>query len=328
MNGRVGNAKDFIEKDSDDNENLPIPNDYNPDDEVMNRKSDDAKEISGHGKDLLKFRKSSGFRIMNGRWKEGVSSGKFTCFQPSGNSVVDYCLIREHYKPVVKKFSVGDLTMHSDHVPLKVELKANYLNRIYPNHEHTNCDNLDRRKNNDQERDNLKDDYKYPYIIQENSGRKIKEILNSQGIKNESEMLKLNITQGETSINDIVKTLREVCIDISDKSFKRVPFANDRSKSSRGKSNEWFDEECKEMKRQVNKKRKLFQNILKDPTKTEQRESYKRMHFDHIRVFNKLKKKKENDYWKSRKQNLSTFLSKNPEEFWNQLKIKRTGVHG
>ena len=108
---------------------------------------------------------------------------------------------------------------------------------------------------------------------------KIKEILNSQGIKNELEKLKLNITQGETSVNDIVKTLREICIDISDKSFKRVPFANDWSKRSRGKSNEWFDEECKEMKRQVNKKRKLFQNILKNPTKTEQRESYKHMYF-------------------------------------------------
>ena len=174
----------------------------------------------------------------------------------------------------------------------------------------------------------MKDDYKYRYIIQENSEMKIKETLNSQGIKNELEMLKLNITQGEASVNDIVKTLRDICINISDKAFKRVPFANDRSKSRKGKSNEWFDEECKEMKRQVNKKRKSFQNILKDPTKTEQRESYKRMYFDQLRVFNKLKKKKENDYWKSRKQNLGTFLSKDPKEFWNQLKIKRTEVNG
>ena len=142
-------------------------------------------------------------------WMVRLRIGKFACFQPSGNSVVDYCLIREHYKSVVKKFSVGDLTMHSDHVPLKVELKANYLNRIYPNHEHTNCDNLDRRKNNDQKRDDLKDDYKYRYIIQENSEMKIKKILNSQGLKNELEKLKLNIAQGETSVDDTVKTLRK-----------------------------------------------------------------------------------------------------------------------
>ena len=133
---------------------------------------------------------------MNGRWEEGVSSGKFTCFQPSGNSVVDYSLIREHYKPVVKKFFMGDLTMHSDHVPLKVELKTNYLIRIYPNHEHTNCDNLDRRKNNDQEGDDLKDDYKYQYITQENSETKIKEILNSQSIKNELEKAEIKYYTG------------------------------------------------------------------------------------------------------------------------------------
>ena len=83
------------------------------------------------------------------------------------------------------------------------------------------------------------------------------------------------------------------------------------------------------MKRQVNKKRKSFQNILKDSTKTEQRESYKRMYFDHLRVYNKLKKKKENNYWKSRKQNLSTFLSKNPKDVkqlnFNCLKFNCSG---
>ena len=52
------------------------------------------------------------------------------------------------------------------------------------------------------------------------------------------------------------------------------------------------------------------------------------MYFDHLRVFNKFKKKKENDYWRSRKQNLGIFLSKNQKEFWNQSKIKRTGVNG
>ena len=87
---------------------------------------------------------------------------------------------------------MSDLTTHSDHLPLKVELKAYYLNRICPtpNHEQTNCDKLDRRKNNEQERDDLKDDYKYRYIIQENSKMKMKEILNSQGIRNELEKLK------------------------------------------------------------------------------------------------------------------------------------------
>ena len=67
MNGRVGNALDFVADDVDIDDNLPLPDDYEPDCEIKARNSNDKDVISGHGKDLLRFCKSTKFRIMNGR---------------------------------------------------------------------------------------------------------------------------------------------------------------------------------------------------------------------------------------------------------------------
>ena len=41
---------------------------------------------------------------MNGRWEDGNEIGKFTCIKSTGNSVVDYCLIREQDRKLVNKF--------------------------------------------------------------------------------------------------------------------------------------------------------------------------------------------------------------------------------
>ena len=67
MNGRVGNALDFVADDVDIDDNLLLPDDYEPDCEIKARNSNDKDVISGHGKDLLRFCKSTKFRIMNGR---------------------------------------------------------------------------------------------------------------------------------------------------------------------------------------------------------------------------------------------------------------------
>ena len=45
--------------------------------------------------------------------------------------------------------------------------------------------------------------------------------------------------------------------------MKKIQFANNCSKNNgKGELNEWFDEECREVKSIVNKKRKVFQTGL------------------------------------------------------------------
>ena len=124
MNGRVGNTLDFVADDDDIDDNLPLPNDYEPDCKIKARNSNDKDVISGHGKDLLRFCKSTKFRIMNGRWEKGDGEGKLTCINANGSSTVDYCLIREKTLKLVDEFSIGNLTTYSDHMVLNIELKT------------------------------------------------------------------------------------------------------------------------------------------------------------------------------------------------------------
>ena len=59
----------------------------------------------------LRFYNSTQFTIMNGRWEKGVNKGKFTCINPEGSSIVDYCLVGEgslDIAYIVKEFRIGD----------------------------------------------------------------------------------------------------------------------------------------------------------------------------------------------------------------------------
>ena len=104
MNSRVGAEDDFIREDEID-ENLPLPENYLSDQILKDRTSfDKLSGTQGHGKNLLNFCKSTSFRMMNGRWEEGEEIGKFTCFKPTGNSLVDYCLVKEKDRCMIKSF--------------------------------------------------------------------------------------------------------------------------------------------------------------------------------------------------------------------------------
>ena len=104
MRAHVGGSPDYIVDDNDNDENLPLPEDYRSNNIVKARYSSDKNGVSGHGSDLLRFCKSTQFRIMNRRWEKGVDEGKFTCINPKGSSVVDYCLIREESLDLVKNW--------------------------------------------------------------------------------------------------------------------------------------------------------------------------------------------------------------------------------
>ena len=52
-------------------------------------------------------------------------SGSFTYFSPRGSSVVNYAISSIDFMDYIQFFSVGNITTHSDHCPLSVNLALN-----------------------------------------------------------------------------------------------------------------------------------------------------------------------------------------------------------
>ena len=70
--------------------------------------------------------------------------------------------------------------------------------------------------------------------MRNNSKELIKNCLNSNEIKEELENLKLRMNEENTSLQDTIDDLSKICINISDKSFDKIPFSSDsRAKKKR-----------------------------------------------------------------------------------------------
>ena len=92
FNARTGCDQDYIPGDC--TSHIPVDRtSYRVDDAVKDRYSCDLT-IDTRGKELLELCISNQLRILNGRTC-GDSSGKFTCFNYAGNSVVDYFIASE-----------------------------------------------------------------------------------------------------------------------------------------------------------------------------------------------------------------------------------------
>ena len=98
-------------------------------------------------------------------------------------------------------------------------------------------------------------------MAQEDYQQKIKECLSSEELIFELDKLKLNILEDDT-VTSAVEKLREICIAISDRTFKRISFEKNKNSNKRGRFCEWFDDDCKKFKSLVNEKRKTFQNAF------------------------------------------------------------------
>ncbi len=95
FNARTNNKSDIIEHD-DSEEYLPVDDNYIPDQHLNKRLNKDNSPVNTSGAAFIEFRKSSGYRIMNGRIDKENSSN-FKYFSKIGCSTVYYSLSR--YRP-------------------------------------------------------------------------------------------------------------------------------------------------------------------------------------------------------------------------------------
>ena len=282
----------------------------------------DNIEVSGHHKQLLNFCKATGLKILNGQVGDDREMGNFTRHTPAGSSTVGYCLTRERNFDLVENFYIWEINTISDHAYLQLRLKINISDAIETNV----LEDESQIKTEDHELFSLTESYNCKYIPVEDSNQKIKDCLNSEEIKRELISLRSRIEKDHISNEGVVTLLKNICINISDKSFKKVMFAGQGKNNKKRNFQERFDDDCRNAKKEVNKKRKSYQQALRDKLPRDTQNLCKEKYFRSLNEFNYLKRKRERSYWPIKKESLGKTKTKNPKEFWNKLKLKSKGL--
>ena len=111
---------------------------------------------------------------------------------------------------------------------------------------------------------NLMENYNCKYIPTANYKHKINDCLDSYKMKNERENLRSKIDNGDKSNEGMIKVLRNICINISDKAFTKLIFAK-TNKMSKKKTNfqEWFDDDFRKAKQMLTENGNCIKKLLR-----------------------------------------------------------------
>ena len=71
------------------------------------------------------------------------------------------------------------------------------------------------------------------------------------------------MNEENTSLQDITDDHSNICINISDKCFDKIPFSSDSREKKKRKFQEWFDNDCRKLRQEVNRKRKSYLDALR-----------------------------------------------------------------
>ena len=140
---------DFIQFDSTDY--LISDDDYREDILPPERCNLDDRDLNSYGRSLLNLCKSTGLKIVNGRFGKDRHEGNFTCITGNSKSVIDYFLVETSVFDDILDFVVGE-RLESIHMPLQLTLNIflrmqNNVDQIPQNRSNTHT--YDRYKYNE-----------------------------------------------------------------------------------------------------------------------------------------------------------------------------------
>ena len=284
FNARTGTEDDFIM--NDDDNYLPLHEDYIIDSNIVHRNSKDTK-VCSRGRELLEICISSRLRILNGR-TFGDLHGKYTSYQYNGNSVIDYGLVSEEQMSNVLYFHVDEPILRlSDHSKISVRIFANFFQ--------------------DEHKQNLKDfpeqfkwdDFSPQLFYNELQSGEIMDRLH--------DVLDMQISN-TVEVNDIVDKFSEILYSAGNKCLRKKKIR--KSKFKRNKK--WFDLDLLKMRKTLDFKGKQFAKYPNDPIV---RGSFYR----YRKLYSKLCKFKRKQYKANLIDQLNNLFEKDPKAYWSLL---------
>ena len=312
FNARTSDENDFICNDETD-DFLPLDYHYVPDNILAKRLTQDLGNVSASGRDLLDFCKSSGLRIVNGRVNKN-ESGNFTCFTQKGNSVVDYVLVKEDFLEQIADLNVGNINEFSDHAPIQVAIKANLRNSV----SHHVCDDKEEHVGSpcDSSIDRLKESYVIRYVPDEATAERIRLALYDVRVHEFLALISNELQNPGVPVEVSISKLRSKLLEISEICIpSKILFKKAYKKHNSHRPSPWFDDDCKQEKKLLNKARKTYQFALKNDL-NEKKESLRNFYFSQRGKYHQKIKSKRKVYNEKRKENLWNLKSCSPKEFW------------
>ena len=162
----------------------------------------------------------------------------------------------------------------------------------------------------------LKTDHACKFKCSDESKQKITNCLNSEEIKNS--LNELHSCLNDMTVSEAVSRLRQMFVNISDKSFEKINFGKvGINKKGKHKKVPWMNEECK-----AQSARKRYQESIRIHSDARKQAELRDAYFDERRNHHKKCRKLERSYWNQQKQDLSNFRSRDPKEFWKKLNLK------
>ena len=240
---------------------------------------------------------STNLSLLNG-CTLGDIFGNFTCARYNGNSVVDYGIVSPGAKELVKTFEILNLSNFSDHKPLRCRVKAT---KSSTPGETLMC------KYQDAPRRPKWDITTYTNWLEKEETANSMNSLLSTDIHDEFSLRSLN--------DGLCRLIQAHSVQPHDDRTSKDTGAQETKKRPRPRfKNKWFDPECLEAKRNLNKTTRKYG---KNPTDADIRSLY----YSSKKEYRNLLKRKKRCYL----QQLNTDLTETSNIDWNTLKaLKET----
>ncbi len=289
INARTGLNADFdrVPNGNDRGSICVCDNDSSSDqvDDIFVKRYSKDKSVNTYGRRLLEFCRFTGIRILNGRLFKDKEIGDYTHIDVHGYSVIDYLLSLPSTSRKITDFEIQPKLADSDHRAITFSL----CQKILPN----NSQSPTAKETTSVYKWDI---HKLPMYIQSLKGPEFEEI---------SHEILLSIIDKDHDSNSICKLYYKLLETALNGIFLR--FSGNRG-NSKFPQNQWFDNECKELKRTVNDYAKEH-DLKEDDRKAEYlnlckeykrvRQAKKRSYQDELRdALDSLNSNNPNDYWK------------------------------
>ena len=278
LNARTGSSQPFIDMDAD-----PLhPCSESVSDSYI-RRSDDTV-TNQFGRALIELCACFGFIIVNGTNNNNGDSG-YTFISPNGNSVVDYFLVSSGLMDILNPSMTLLDTTHSWHSAIGLTLSIPYAGKIPDNTLHHHRVVWDDRK---------------------------AKIFTDKLESNDSAVI-LATAYEHLQLNDVDSAVS--CYTTMLMEASKCMTQNISNTPRAAKSLEWFDHECRSLRRTVRQKLRIFRKYKRDSDKS--------IYLDSRKQYKKLIFAKRQNYNNARIHYIKTNIN-DSNIFWKEMKKGRT----